>query len=255
MALDVLMPLGAAVPVAQVGLPMAFTLGFTFGMGPCLLACLPYLGPVFLNCDGGVRQSWRILLPLSLGRLTGYVGFGLAGGLLGQVVSERIDSSQIKLVLGAAALMVGLALLWRVIGGRKACGGDHACATSSKPAVMPLLRLDKPKPRLNPRPAPPTTLMPGGLYLMGLSMALTPCAPLGVVLVAATALASAGGGALLGLSFGLGAVLVPSLVYGLGVAYFGQRLREQLGPWRGRIEMLSATLLILTGAVHLLRAL
>lgn len=247
MALDVLMPLGAAVPAAQIGLPMAFTLGFSFGMGPCLLACLPYLGPVFLNSDGGVRQSWRILLPLSLGRLTGYVGFGLAGGLLGQVVSERIDSSQIKLVLGAAALMVGLALLWRVIGGRKACGGENTCASTGKPAVMPLLRLDK--------PAPPASLMPGGLYLMGLSMALTPCAPLGVVLVAATALASAGGGALLGLSFGLGAVLVPSLVYGLGVAYFGQRLREQLGPWRNRIQVLSAALLILTGAIHLLRAL
>ena len=247
MALDVLMPLGAAVPAAQIGLPMAFTLGFTFGMGPCLLACLPYLGPVFLNCDGGVRQSWRILLPLSLGRLTGYVGFGLAGGLLGQVVSERIDSSQVKLVLGAAAMMVGLALLWRVVGGRKACGGENTCASTGKPAVMPLLRLDK--------PAPPAGLMPGGLYLMGLSMALTPCAPLGVVLVAATALASAGGGALLGLSFGLGAVLVPSLVYGLGVAYFGQRLREQLGPWRNRIQVLSAALLILTGAIHLLRAL
>jgi cytochrome c biogenesis protein CcdA len=248
MALDVLMPLGAAAPAAQIGLPMAFTLGFTFGMGPCLLACLPYLGPVFLNCDGGVRQSWRILLPLSLGRLTGYVGFGLAGGLLGQVVSESIDSSQIKLVLGAAALMVGLALLLRVVGGRKACGGaNSSCSANGKPAVMPLLRLDKPK--------PPTTLMPGGLYLMGLSMALTPCAPLGVVLVAATALASAGGGALLGLSFGLGAVLVPSLVYGLGVAYFGQRLREQLGPWRNRIQVLSAALLILTGAIHLLRAL
>lgn len=244
MALDVLMPLGAAVPAAQIGLPMAFTLGFTFGMGPCLLACLPYLGPVFLNCDGGLRQSWRILLPLSLGRLTGYVGFGLAGGLLGQVVSERINSSQVKLVLGAAALMVGLALLWQVIGGRKACGGENTCASTGKPAVMPLRRLDN--------PAPPVTLMPGGLYLMGLSMAMTPCAPLGVVLVAATALASAGGGALLGLSFGLGAVLVPSLVYGLGMAYLGQRLREQLGPWRGRIQTLSAVLLMSTGAVHLI---
>jgi thiol:disulfide interchange protein DsbD len=245
MALDVLMPLGAVAPAAQVGLPMAFTLGFTFGMGPCLLACLPYLGPVFLNSDGGVRQSWRILLPLSLGRLTGYIGFGLAGGLLGQVVSERISSGQIKLVLGAAALMVGLALLWRVLGGRRGCSG-----AAQQPAAMPLVRLDKPALPVTP----PAALMPGGLYLMGLSMALTPCAPLGVVLVAATALASAGGGALLGLSFGLGAVLVPSLVYGLGVAYFGKRLREQLGPWRARIEVLSAALLILTGAMHLLRA-
>lgn len=222
---------------------MAFTLGFAFGMGPCLLACLPYLGTVFLNSDGGARQSWRILLPLSLGRLTVYVSFGLVSGWLGQVASERIASGQIRLALGAAALMVGAAMLWRVMAGRCVC-----TVPATKPAVMPLLRLDKPTLPVSP----PATLMPGGLYLMGLSMALTPCAPLGVVLVAATALASASGGALLGLAFGLGAVLVPSLVYGLGVAYFGKRLREQLGPWRARIEVLSAALLILTGAVHLL---
>jgi thiol:disulfide interchange protein DsbD len=245
MTLDVLMPLGAAAPAVHVGLPMAFTLGFAFGMGPCLLACLPYLGTVFLNSDGGVRQSWRILLPLSLGRLTGYVSFGFASGLLGQVFSERIGAGQIKLALGMAALMVGVGLLWRVAAGRSRCvAGETRC--TPRPTVLK---------RIEPRSIaePPKTLMPGGLYLMGLSMALTPCAPLGVVLVAATTLASAFGGALLGLSFGLGAVMVPSLVYGLGAAYFSKRLRQQLGPWRGHIQILSAALLMLTGAVHLLR--
>ena len=239
MALDVLMP------PAQVGLPMAFTLGFAFGMGPCLLACFPYLMPVFLNSSGGVRQSWRILLPLSLGRLTGYVGFGLICGLLGQMVSTRIGSSQIKLVLGMAAMMVGSALFWRFISGRKGCP-----AKFEKSISAPIKRIDM----RSLSASPPASLMPGGLYLMGLSMALTPCAPLGVVLVAATALSSATGGAMLGLSFGMGALLVPSLVYGFGVAYFGQRLREQLGPWRQRIEILSAGLLIATGSVHLLHA-
>lgn len=243
MALDVLMPFGAPMPAAQIGLPMAFTLGFAFGMGPCLLACLPYLGTVFLNSDGGVRQSWRVLLPVALGRLTGYVGFGFASGWLGQVASERIASGQIRLALGAAALLVGAALFWRVAAGRGQCA-------QPAPTSQPLLRLDA-----RPVAAPPKTLMPGGLYLMGLSMALTPCAPLGVVLVAATALASAQTGALLGLAFGLGAVLVPSLVYGLGAAYFGKRLRQQLGPWRDRIQMLSAGLLMLTGAVHLFHVL
>ena len=38
-----------------------------------------------------------------------------------------------------------------------------------------------------------------------------------------------------------------------GAAYFGKRLRQQLGPWRGHIQILSAALLMLTGAVHLLR--
>lgn len=54
--------------------------------------------------------------------------------------------------------------------------------------------------------------------------------------------------------FDLGAIVVPTLVYGLGVAYFGARLREQLGSWRPRIEALSAGLLILVGMSHILRA-
>lgn len=232
MALDLLMP------PAPVGLPMAFTLGLLFGMGPCLLACLPYLGPVFLNSDGGVRRSWRVLLPLSLGRLTGYTGFGLACGLAGQAIDHAVTDATVKAILGVAALLVGLALL------RKTRAG-HCAVSAQVGTAAPLRRMD----------AAAAPLMPGGLYLMGLAMALTPCAPLGVVLVAAAALASAGGGALLGLAFGLGAVLVPGLVYGVGAAYFGLRLRERLGPWRGRIEILSAALLLGTGASHLFGAL
>lgn len=238
MALDVLMPGGAGLATAPVGLPMAFTLGFLFGMGPCLLACLPWLGPVLLNSDGGVRRSWRVLLPLSLGRLTGYTGFGLACGLAGQAIDQAVADGTVKLVLGAAALMVGLALLRKT-------RADHCAVPAKAGAATPLRRMD----------AAARPLMPGGLYLMGLAMALTPCAPLGVVLVAAAALASAGGGALLGLAFGLGAVLVPSLVYGVGAAWFGGRLRERLGPWRGRIELLSAALLLLAGVSHLAGAL
>jgi len=90
-------------------------------------------------------------------------------------------------------------------------------------------------------------LLPGGLFLMGIGMALTPCGPLGVVLFSAAASGGAASGLLLASGFGLGAIVVPSLVYGLGVAYFGRRLREQLGPWLPRIEWLSAGLLILVG--------
>ena len=89
---------------------------------------------------------------------------------------------------------------------------------------------------------------------MGVGMALTPCGPLGTVLFSAAASGNSLIGFLLGLSFGLGAIFVPSLIYGLGVSYFGGRLREQLGPWRSRIERLSAGLLIFVGVSQLIRA-
>ena len=60
---------------------MAMLLGLVFGMGSCTIACLPYLGPVFIAAEGGVRQSWRIILPFSLGRLGSYASLATIAGL------------------------------------------------------------------------------------------------------------------------------------------------------------------------------
>jgi len=222
-----------------VGLPMAMALGLVYGLGPCLVSCLPYLGPVFLARDVSLRRSWRVVLPLSLGRLTGYSGLGALAGWAGHYVKDSaMASPMLNLLVGAAALMVGLALFWR----------RPACAVAAPAAgALPLRRID---PGTEPRP-----LLPGGLFLMGLGMALTPCGPLGAVLFSAAASGQASSGFLLGLGFGLGAIVVPSLVYGLGVAYLGGRLREQLGPWRPRIEALSAGLLILVGMSQIVQVL
>ena len=223
-----------------VGLPMAMTLGLAYGLGPCLISCLPFLGPVFLARDFSVRRSWRVVLPLSLGRLLGYSLFGAAAGWAGHYVKDSAAASPaLNLVVGGASLMMGLALLWQ---------RRPLCAVASAPTggSRPLRRFD-----IGAEPRP---LLPGGLFLMGVGMALTPCAPLGVVLFSAAASGHALAGLLLGAGFGLGAIVVPALVFGLGVAYFGGRLREQLGPWRPGIERLSAGLLILVGMSQLVRA-
>lgn len=222
-----------------VGLPMALALGLVYGLGPCLVSCLPYLGPVFLARDFSWQRSWRVVLPLSLGRLLGYSFFGGLAGWAGQFAKEGSASMPLlHLVIGAAALMVGLALFWQR---KPACAAAPASGES-----VPMQRMDFGR---EPRP-----LLPGGLFLMGIGMALTPCAPLGTVFFSAAASGDWLIGFLLGLSFGLGAIFVPSLIYGLGVSYFGARLREQLGPWRTRIERLSAGLLIFVGVSQLIRA-
>lgn len=219
-----------------VGIPMAATLGFAYGMGPCLISCLPFLGPVFLASDGGIRKSWKIILPLSLGRLTVYSAFGALAGALGHYVKDGIANDTIRMVVGCAVLMVGLALLLRKPG--------NACAPAQA-QVAPLQRMDK--------RASPQTLLPGGLFLMGIGMALTPCAPLGIVLFSASMAGSAAGGLLLGASFGLGAIVIPALAYGIGMAYLGARLREQLQGWSPKIERISALLLVMVGIGNLAR--
>lgn len=225
------------IPVDMVvGAPMAAALGFAYGMGPCLISCLPFLGPVFLASDGGIRKSWKIVLPLSLGRLTAYSAFASVVGAFGHYVKGMVVSDGIRIVIGCGVLMMGLALLLRKSG--------NACAPA-RTQTVPLQRID--------RRQSPQMLMPGGLFLMGIGMTLSPCAPLGVVLFSAAMTGSAAGGLLLGLSFGLGAIVIPALAYGIGMAYLGTRLREQLQSWRPNIERISALLLVAVGISNLAR--
>ncbi len=202
-----------------VGAPMAAALGFAYGMGPCLISCAPFLGPVFLASDGGIRKSWQILLPLSLGRLTAYSAFGMVVGMAGHYAKGAISSDSVRKT-------------------GKVCIAAQAQAT-------PLTRMD--------RVDSPKMLLPGGLFLMGVGMALSPCAPLGLVLFSAGMSGSGGSGLLLGLSFGLGAIVIPALAYGIGMAYLGTRLREQLQGWRPKIERVSALLLVAVGIGNLVR--
>lgn len=216
-----------------VGMPMAAALGFAYGMGPCLVSCAPFLAPVFLASDGGMKQSWRILLPLSLGRLVAYSSMGAAAGAFGYYVKGATTTPPLHLLVGSAVLLMGISLLLRKPA--DTCAGGTA-------GSAPLRRMDLPARR---------TMMPGGLFLMGVAMTLSPCAPLGLVMFSAAMSGGAGAGAALGLSFGMGAIVVPSLVFGTVVAYMSTRLRERLQEWRPRVERLSALLLVVVGIGNL----
>lgn len=224
--------------VGTFGLSTALGLGMLYGLGPCLVSCFPYLGPVFLNADHGIRHSWQILLPISLGRLTVYTGFGAISGWWGGRFVAGVNAWVVNLAVGLALVLVGGALLSRRCRGggcAKAAKGGSATVVWGKGAASATAQI-----------------MPFGLYLMGVGMALTPCVPFSAVLVASAATTSAWLGAMLGVFFGFGAITAPSLIYGVGVAYFGQQLRLQLGLWLPRLEMFSAALLVFVGIRQLL---
>ena len=222
------MPSAAMLPLS---LSAAATLGLAFGLGPCLLCGLSTLGPVFLVNGVGVRRSWTVLLPYSAGRLIAYATLGLVCGLAGREIGTHLDGAVIATAFGAATLLLGFGLL--PTSGHRVC--DSACHDGRNSARRGLL--------------------PGGLFLTGAALALSPCAPLAAVLVAAATSASAGHGLVLGLAFGLGAIAAPALFYGVGAAYIGNRLRVELGSWLRGLRWLSAGLLLFAGLVQLLRGL
>jgi thiol:disulfide interchange protein DsbD len=215
-------------------LPAAMLLGLVFGMGSCTIACLPYLGPVFIASQGGVRRSWRILLPFSLGRLGSYASLAAVAGLSGQYIGDVVTGGELRWLMGVAAILLGVAMLLR--------RPDGGCSRHPKTRA----------PGHDLRSLSAGAAMPGGLFLLGASMALSPCAPLGGVLFSAAACASAWHGLWLGLGFGAGAIVIPTIFYGFGFAWFGGRLREQLRNSHRHIVRLSAALLMLSGAGNLL---
>ncbi|MCP3867127.1 MAG: sulfite exporter TauE/SafE family protein [Gammaproteobacteria bacterium] len=211
----------------------ALLLGLSFGAGPCNIACLPYLGPVFMTSSEGVRGSWRTLLPFSLGRLTGYALLGSAAGAAGVLVQQWATGPWVHWLLGGATILVALSIHWR--------------QRLSPATCVPRKNQKTKEVGLPARSTPNKAILPGGLFLMGAGMALNPCAPLTTVILAAATTASAVAGFSLGVGFGLGAVIIPSLVFALGVAHFGSQVREHLSQWRRTLENASVGLLLLLG--------
>jgi len=222
------------VPLEPVSLSLgaALLLGLSFGAGPCNIACLPYLGPVFAATGEGVRGSWRILLPFSAGRMAGYAALGLVAGWLGLLVQEWVAAPWVRWVLGGATMLVALSLLLRTKGVGKACTRQEVKLSSIG----------------HENPAKREKLLPGGLFFMGAGMALNPCAPLTTVILAAATTGKAESGLLLGLLFGFGAVLIPTTVFSIGVAHFGQQLKQHMSRWGSVLENASIGLLMLMGA-------
>ncbi|MCW8890459.1 MAG: sulfite exporter TauE/SafE family protein, partial [Sedimenticola sp.] len=208
-------------------------LGLGFGAGPCNIACLPYLGPVFVATGDGVRNAWRILLPFSAGRIVGYSLLGGLSGFLGLIVQDWIAAPWVRWVLGGATIVVALSLLWR----RRLRGAG--CSVKQSTSVTVKMQPAKKKEL--------TSTLPGGLFVMGMGMALNPCAPLTTVILAAATAGSAYAGLMLGVGFGVGAVLVPTFIFAFGVAHFGEQVKLHLSRWGRSLENASVALLILMG--------
>ncbi|MCV6590983.1 MAG: sulfite exporter TauE/SafE family protein [Marinobacterium sp.] len=245
------------------GFGAAFMIGLSFGSGPCNLTCLPYLGPMMLG-PAAQRPFYAALLPFMLGRLLGYIALGVTAALLGEWVAHWLEHPAIPLLV---ALVTGwLALrLWVQSGQTQSVG----CTAARPPVIIIGDDQEMVQQEKKQQPAdnaslqliatdaikPASERVAAGhehternwlqLLLLGMTLALNPCLPLLGLLAAATQSGSAIVGALLALAFGLGAVLIPSLLVRYGVALLGQTLREQLAHWRIALARTGAALLML----------
>lgn len=231
------------------GFSAALLMGLAFGAGPCNITCLPYLGPVFLAQENNsFRTSWKTIIPFSLGRLTGYTLLGAVAGSVGLAATKWIEEGIAAQVLGIATIMVGIFMLSGTLFKSRSCSSHQSMTKKSGKTEVNEITFT-PQSEYKKKPVKkPTLYLTFSLFTMGTGMALNPCIPLVSILTVAAAMATPADGARLGIAFGLGAIGISTLFFGIAVAFFSQQIRKHLSQWRHILERASGVMLILLGS-------
>ena len=225
------------------GFSAALLMGLAFGAGPCNITCLPYLGPVFLGQQNNtIRTSWKTIVPFSFGRLTGYTILGTIAGSFGLAATKWVEEGIAAQVLGIATIFVGLYLLFGAFAKTKSCAAHHMNEKKDEHKIT----FSK---KNNHQEKKSTLYLTFSLFSMGTGMALNPCIPLVTILTVAASMATPQDGARLGIAFGLGAVIIPTLFFAFAVAYFSQQIKEHLNQWGRKLEKFSGFMLISLGTM------
>ncbi|MDP3539525.1 MAG: sulfite exporter TauE/SafE family protein [Azonexus sp.] len=201
-------------PEAEVSAFSVFLLGLSLGLTACAVTCMPFIGTWVLGRGESLGGAFRDTASFLGGRLVAYAFLGGIAGAMGEWFVKELASGTGNAAIGLVAIFSAGWLAWPAPTSR-------ACGLKSKLSG------------LSP-------------FLLGVALTLIPCAPLATLLATSAAGGSVERGALLGLVFGLGALMTPMLVLIPMLANFGRHLRQGRGwivPWvRGAAAV---TLLIL----------
>lgn len=176
-------------------------LGISVGLTACTVACLPFIGTWVLGRAAGGGEAAKDISLFIAGRLLGYAILGGIAGAAGEWLADALRGPAGNVAIGASGLLAG----WWLAGRPSPAGACSAAKDGGR--------------------APP--------FLLGLSLSLTPCAPLSSLLVASALAANPLDGAGYGLVFGIGAGITPLVLVVPLLGTFGRRMRQGKA-WLGR---------------------
>lgn len=201
-----------------------FVVGLSYGSTACMFACMPFLTPLLVTNAESVKESIRVILPFSLGRIFSYTAIALmALSGAGFVKAMLEDNALFQGILGVLTLTMGLFMFYRVMYKK-----NRTCSSSptiSRRHTQSLL----------------------GLFGIGALVSINPCVPV-LTLVALSANSGSWPSAVgMGMSFGVGAVLVPFLFYGFFLSTALRGLLVEFKAYTKSIEIAAALLLTTVG--------
>lgn len=231
-------------PQGELGLLGSMMLGVSMGLTACTVTCLPFMGTWVLGRgkghDSAMADTWRFIG----GRVFAYGLLGLLAGALGEVLSRWLASGVGNLSIGLASCFAGMWLLLPIL--RKLArripvsAAPLAVPAAAQPMHFVSRRGNLTEIRVSRGDASGCSALRRGAslppFLLGASLSLTPCAPLGWLLTVCALSGSAGAGFGHGLAFGMGAAVTPLLLLVPLFGVLGSRLldgRSWLANWMG----------------------
>lgn len=192
-----------------------------------MFSCMPFLSPILVNNSNSIRESIAVILPFSLGRIFAYTMIAIITlSSAGFVKTLLNDNAVFQLLLGVFTLFMGLMMLYRIFKSKKSCSSNNSIPHKLNKNVF-------------------------GLFAIGALLSINPCAPVLTLITLSANSTSFLHVIGMGISFGLGAVLIPFLFYGFFLSTLIRGLLIEFKPYAKTIEIMASLLLIIVGVLIL----
>lgn len=200
-----------------------FIIGLSYGATACMFSCMPFLAPLLMTNSKNFKQSSKIVIPFSLGRIFTYTMIALVASSSSVLIKSILnDNGLYQLILGGFTLLMGMFILFKSLKKTKNCNSSTN-DFSSKPKGF------------------------FSLFFIGMLVSLNPCAPILTLIAVSSNVSIVSNAIFYGLFFGFGAVLVPFIFYTFFVGNVFRGLVEQFRSYFVHIQVFAASLLIIVG--------
>jgi hypothetical protein len=194
-----------------------------------MLTCMPLLSPILLANSATRQQSLRVLIPISLGRISGYIALSLIAYMGATMIKSLIsDTALMGYLLGSVTLILA-GRLWFSL------KSSTSCCTSS--------------------PNTPQGQIP--LFVTGALLSMSLCAPVITMMTLSASASSLAWAIAYGAVFGLGATLLWFLFFSVVLTTVLKESLIHLSRYRNTLQHLAPLLLagvgisIFNGWIHL----